>query len=403
MAPKARARGEGSIYQESSTGRWIAAFPRGYRNGRRYRERRIGSSEAEALLLLNEMRNDAGAGLQVDAERQTVAQFLHAWVEEVVKPRRRPKTYEVYASAIRLRIAPNIGPMPLKKLTGQDVQRFVNQLARTKLSPATVHQTYRVLHTALEKAREWKLLRDNPAEFVDPPAVPRQDRSVMSALQARAFLEATTGDRYHTLYLVALATSLRKGELLGLRWSDLDLEQGTLRVTHQLQRVDGVQQLVEVKTSTSRRTLAIAPSVVDALRAHKVAQAEKRLRAGGLWKAAAVKGLVFTTDVGTGLASRNVDRAFKTALSRCGECGRLEAARHPDHEYERRFPDMRWHDLRHTGASLLSAEGIPPRDLMGALGHAGIDVTMNVYAAHLPEGQRRIAATMEQLLRPVAH
>jgi integrase len=196
--------------------------------------------------------------------------------------------------------------------------------------------------------------------------------------QARAFLEAVRGDRMEALYVLALSTGLRQGELLGLTWSGLDSEAGELRVSQALQRIQGQLQFVAPKTAKSRRSVTLPEVALEALRAHRARQAEDRLFAGSGWHES---GLVFTTRRGTPLEPRNATRGFKRFLRRAG------------------LPDMRFHDLRHSFATLLLIQGASPRVVMEMLGHSQIALTMNTYSHVIPAMQREAAAKLDALLR----
>jgi len=217
----------------------------------------------------------------------------------------------------------------------------------------------------------------NVATLVDPPRSQRPDVTPLSPLQARAFLMAAQGDRLEALYSVAIALGLRQGEALGLRWADVDLDAGTLRVRHALQRIDGTLQLVEPKTKRSRRTIPMPPTVTATLRAHRVRQREERLVAGARWQE---HDLIFPSTIGTPADARNVVRRFHAILDRAG------------------LPAMRFHDLRHTCASLLLAQHIPPRVVMEILGHSNISMTLDIYSHVTPALQREAAQGMETLL-----
>jgi integrase len=169
---------------------------------------------------------------------------------------------------------------------------------------------------------------------------------------------------------------LRQGEILGLRWSDVDLEAATIRVTQALQRVNGRLDFVEPKSQSSRRTIPLPATVARALRAHRSRQLEERLAAGARWRES---DLVFTTSVGTPLDCRNVTRRFQAALEGAG------------------LPRLRFHDLRHTAASLMLAQGVPPRVVMETLGHSQISLTMNTYSHVIPALQREAADRMEAI------
>ncbi|MGH7876579.1 MAG: site-specific integrase [Candidatus Dormibacteraceae bacterium] len=240
-----------------------------------------------------------------------------------------------------------------------------------------------VLRTALGQAQRWGLVARNVAELVDGPRVERHEIRPFDPAEARAFLAAVATDRLSALYSVAFTMGLRQGEALGLRWMDVDLETGTLHVRHQLQRIDGNLQLVPLKTTRSRRTLALPESITTGLRAHRLSQLKERLLAGKTWK-----GLepsdgachVFATPIGTPLDARNVVRQFKELLRLAG------------------LREIRFHDFRHSCATLLLAQGVSARVVMETLGHSQIALTLNTYTAVVPELGREAARRMDALL-----
>lgn len=210
----------------------------------------------------------------------------------------------------------------------------------------------------------------NVATLVDAPRIRRPDIAAMTPEQARSLLAAVHGDRLEALYTVALAVGLRLGEALGVQWSAIDLENGTLTVRTALQRVNGALQLVEPKSASSRRTVVLPQVAVEALQAHRTRQLEERLLAGGRREEC---GLVFTTTEGKPLDARNVFRSFQRLLARAG------------------LPHLRLHDLRHGCATLLIAQGVHPRTIMEILGHSQISLTMNTYG-HVTHALQRDAA-----------
>lgn len=326
-------------------------------------------------------------------ERQTVAQYLAHWLHQCAKPVVRPSTFRRYGDMVRLHIAPELGAIRLSKLTPQHVQAFLNRkcgapsASRTKvgrptprgLSPRTVRHCHAVLRVALGQALRWGLVSRNVAALVSPPRVEHTEVQPFNPEEARHFLGAVQGDRLEALYTVALACGLRQGEALGLLWDDVDLDAGSLRVCHALQRVDGVLTLVEPKTARSRRNIALPALVVKALRAHRARQLQERLLAGQRWEDT---GFVFTTTIGTPLDARNVQDGFKAVLARA------------------KLRQQRFHDLRHGAASLLLAQGVQPRGVMEILGHSQIGITLNLYSHVMPELLRDAADKMDAVLAP---
>lgn len=252
----------------------------------------------------------------------------------------------------------------------------MNAKLASGLSARTVQYIHATLRRALGQALKWDLVARNVATLVDPPRVVRPEVQPLTPEAAKALLEAARGDRLSALYTVALALGLRQGELLGLRWADVDLDNGFLHVRRALQRIDGKLQLVEPKTAKSRRTIAMPAFVVAALREHRLRQGLERMFVGEGWQDAF--GLVFTTAIGTPLDEGNVRRQFKRLLAKAG------------------LPDMRFHDLRHSCASLLLAQGLSLRAIMEVLGHSQIALTANTYTHILPQMQREAADAMDR-------
>jgi len=372
-----RGHGEGSIYKRESDGLWVATVDLGYVNGKRRRKPLYGKTRREVAEKLKIALRDQQQGLPVATERQTVSQFLDRWLVEVVKPSVRPRTHQSYALHVRRDLGPTLGHHQLTKLTPAHVQAMMNAKLAQGLSPRTVQIIRSVLRRALGQALKWGLVARNVATLVDPPRAPRPEIHPLSPTQGCALLDAARGDRHEALYRVALSLGLRQGEALGLRWSDVDLEAGVLHVRQALQRVDRKLRVVPLKTKRSRRSLPLPEVLVGALHDHRDRQQQARRAAGDRWRETE---LVFTSTIGTPAEPRNVTRSFKALLTRAG------------------LPDeTRFHDLRHSCASLLVAQGVHPRVIMEILGHSQISVTMNTYAHVLPAEQRAAAAIMDRL------
>jgi integrase len=267
--------------------------------------------------------------------------------------------------------------VPLAKLNAAQVQTFLNELA-DRASPQTVRNVHAVLRRALGQAMRWGILTRNPATLVDLPAARAYDVSGLSFEAARAVLEAVRGDRLEPLVTVALATGLRQGEALALRWTDVDLEGGTLTVRYTLQRAAGIVALAEPKTRRSRRRVTLPGFAVAALRRQRDwFQAQERRVAGREWREG---GYVFTTTIGTPLHAGDVTKGFQRRLKAAG------------------LPRMRFHDLRHGAATLMLAQGVHPRVVMETLGHSTIAVTMNIYSHVVPALQREAADRLDAAL-----
>jgi len=307
----------------------------------------------------------------------TLAEYLEYWLYQSVKPRVRPLTFAGYSVNVRKHLVPALGKIRLDRLTPQHVQGMINARLEAGFSPKTVAYAHQVLRTALELAKRWDLIDRNVASMVDPPRRERPKIHPMDPNQARAFLDSIRGHRLEALFSVALSMGLRQGESLGLRWTDVDLPAGSLTVRNQLQRIDGRLTLVEPKTERSHRTIAIPRSVIDSLRDHEARQLAEKLWAGSKW---VDSGLVFTNRSGGPLQARRVIEEFHKALGAAG------------------MERIRFHDLRHSCATLLLVQGVSPRVVMEILGHSEIAMTMDTYSHVVPELQREAANKMDGLL-----
>jgi integrase len=342
-------------------------------------------SEAQEKLL--KARSDQSRGLPVAIEKQSVREFLDRWLEESVKPTVRPSTYQVYHLHIRLHLGPSLGKLEVAKLSAPQVQSFINARLKSGLSPSTVRLSLDILRHALDQAMKWDLVSRNVAKLVDAPRMQRREMTALDQAQARCFLDAASGERLEALYSVALSMGLREGEALALRWSDIDFERRQLSICQTLQRMGGKRfgesgksKLVfqEPKTDRSRRTLHLPETIVLALRRHRTAQLHERLLAGSRW---CDHGLVFPNTIGNPLEPRDAVADFKRILAKAG----LPAC-------------IRFHDLRHSAASLLLAQGVQLRAIMELLGHSSIALTANTYSHILPSVMQDMAEKMDAVL-----
>ena len=372
--PSRRGHGEGSISQRKSDGLWTARVDLGIVNGKR--KQIYGKTRKEVAEKLKGLLRDQQQGLPIAVERQTLAQFLNRWLTEKVEPSRRPNTIESYRNVIRLHITPEIGHIQIAKLTPQDVERLINRVRAKGLAPRMQQYTRAVLRAALNQALKWGLVARNVVTLTDAPRVERFIMHPLTPVQAQRLLDAARGDKYEALYATALWLGLRRGEVLGLRWEDIDFEGRTLRVEMaQIMTEDGLE-LAPPKTENSRRTLPLPAALVPILKAHRVRQLEEQLKTGGRWQA---HGLVFCTSNGTPISPRNLVRDFKAFLQRA------------------ELPDIRFHDLRHSCASLLAAQGVPVRVAMDILGHTNIATTQNIYTHVFDDAKRQAADAMDKL------
>ena len=369
--PPSRGR---TVAAEQPIVRLLQGHPRGVepqgllaRTRSRVRDRLHGTLEAEF------------PGSSTTSENMALGVFLEEWLTDVVRLSVRPRTYVSYRYIVRIHLAPSLGQRPLAALSPADVQAFLNAKSAAGLSPRTVAYLRGVLRQALGHAEQMDLVGRNVARLARPPRIPHRPVSPLTVEQARIFLAAIRGDRLEALYLVALGCGLRQGEILGLRWPDIDLDASTLTVRHALARIEGELVLVEPKSATSRRVVPLPALVRDALAAHRLRQAQEHLplrpEPGDVFA-----GLVFTTTFGTPLDGISVTRRFQRILRAAG------------------LPHQRFHDLRHACASLLLAQGVPARVVMETLGHSEISLTLNTYSHVLPSLGREAALRMDEVL-----
>jgi integrase len=336
-------------------------------------------------------------GIPVASAVWTVAEYLNYWLHDVVLQERRPKTYQGYEGVVRLHLIPGIGKKRLDRLTAQDVRVFLTGIrqecqcckngwdavlsqprccalpggrcCQSRLSPRMVQSVHAVLRNALECAVREEVIPRNAAKLVKVATPKYSVNRGLTAAQARAVLASAGGQRLGALYVLALFLGLRRGELLGLRWDDIDLDGGTLEVVQTLQRVGGALRLVPPKTPDSRRTVPLPALCVDVLREHKRRQFQER---AGAWPDWEDHGLVFPSRRGTPMEPDNLRRSWSVIRAEAG------------------LPAVRFHDLRHTCVTLLLDLGVPPHVVREIVGHSAIEVTMTIYA-HVSLDEKRKA------------
>ena len=249
------------------------------------------------------------------------------------------------------------------------------------LSPRTVQYHHAILRSAFGQAVKWGTIFRNVAKLVDSPRVDRKEVEPLAMDEVPRLLEAARGERLSAVYVLALATGMRQGEIPGLRWDDLDLNEGSLRVRFTLQRIDGKFQLVEPKSRSSRRSFDLPQTAVTVLRKHRVPQLEERLPAGQKWED---WNLVFPTQRGMPMEASNLIRSFHRLLAKA------------------RIRRTNFHNIRHTATSLWGAQGVHPRVIMELLGHSQFGLTMNTYAHIMPPLRREAAERVDLFLAGLA-
>lgn len=368
-----RGHGEGTIYRRADE-RWVAQLS--LEDGQR--KTLYGRTRQEVVRRLAQAQRDLQLGLPLADERQTLAQYLEGWLETIA-PTLRPDTVQRHREYVELHIVPGLGRHKLARLTPQQVQAFYADRLATGLASTTVNHMHATLHKALESAVRLGIIPRNVSDLVEVPRVRESQMHVLSREEARRLLDAVSGHRLEALFALALATGMRQGELLALHWREVDLEDGVLRVRATLKRNKrtGEWLFAEPKTRRSRRQIALAGEIVATLRQHRMRQAEERLRAGSAWQD---MDLVFCSPVGEPLSARGVVRQLEKVLARAG------------------VSRIRFHDLRHTAATLLLAARVNPKIVSEMLGHASISITLDIYSHVLPDMQQDAASVMGAVL-----
>ena len=372
-----RVNGEGTVARKPrADGQWVARYTVVEEDGSVRRPVLYAKTRAEVSRKLRDALAARDRGERRPG-KQTVADYLATW-HDGTRPQLRPQTWQRQGEHVRLHLVPTVGRFPMHKLAPVDVQRAYAQLLERGLSAATVRRTHAVLHRALGQAVRWRLLAANVADMVDPPRVSRAEMAAFSPVDARRFVAAVRGDRLEALYVVALTTGLRQGELLALRWAEVDLDAAWLQVTGSLVRDRGELGIAETKTARSRRRVELAAIAVDALRAHKLAQLEQRVALANVWQD---RGLVFASETGGFIGKSTIQKHFPRLLAAAG------------------LPRIRFHDLRHTAATLMLGRGVHPKVAADMLGHSTIAVTLDLYSHVTPTMQREAVAAFDDLLQ----
>ena len=378
----------GSIRQRSK-GTWELTIDMGNdANGKRRRKFvTVNGTKGVAQKRLRELLTSLDTGMPMDTTKLTLAEFLERWMRDYVATNTAPSTGDGYGFIVRCHLIPKIGSHQLKKLQPAHLQEYyAKALAQGRrdgkggLSARTVQHHHRVLSEALSHAVKWGLLARNVATAADPPKPSRTEIAFLSQEDVERMLDVAEGTPTYILIFTALYSGLRRGELLGLRWCDVDLLMATISVTQSLQRLYGGEfSIREPKSPRSRRLVPMPPSLAILLRQHREQQEQQRILLGSILEEA---DLVFAHPDGSPLDPSTVSHTFGKIARKAG------------------LSNIRFHDLRHAHASLMLRTGADPKVISERLGHSSIAITMDIYAHILPGLQEEAVIRFEEALRP---
>jgi integrase len=375
----------GQLIQRTK-GSWTIVLYLGRDEGgnKRYRQHTIQGSKKDAEKERTRLLHALNTGTYLEPSRQRTGDYLHAWLRDYARTHVAASTFEGYEKIVRLHLLPALGHIPLTRLGPQDIKAYYAQAQESGrrsgkggLSPTTVLQHHRVLSEALKHAVEEGLLVNNPATRVRPPRKARHEMPVLDEPQLAKLLELVRGSRLCIPVLLAIATGLRRGEILALRWRNVDLKAGTLAVRQALESTRDGLSFKQPKTQKSRRLVPLPPFAVEALREHRKRQAEERLRIGPAYKD---HDLVCAAPDGRPWDPDSFSPAFAKFVRRSG------------------LPPIRFHDLRHSHATLLLKHGIHPKVVSERLGHSTVGLTLDTYSHVLPGLQEQATRILEEAI-----
>ena len=382
--PKKRANGEGNI-RKRKDGRWEGRSTAGHdpTSGKPIYKNVLGKTQAEVKEKLKRAIEETRGLDIVKAGQYTLGQWMDVWFENYAKLKVRPSSHQTYKGYINNHIKPYVGNIPLSKLTSLDLQKLYKMLltegridrieAKNQpkgLSAKTVRNINQIISSALTLAKEQKLLSSNPADACALPKVEHREMKTLPVEQLTSFLREAKETGVYEMYYIELATGLRRGELLGLKWQDIDMVNGTIRVQRQVARIDGEIVEAPLKTKNSYRNVSIGPDAIEVLKEQKKKVGDSEY--------------VFPSPNGGPISPDSVLNMLHRVLERAG------------------LPKIRFHDLRHTFATLALQNGVDIKTVSGMLGHFSAGFTLDTYAHVTTSAQREAANTMGTVLAGAA-
>jgi integrase len=368
---KRRGNQEGTIYQRTN-GKWRAQISI---QGKRLSH--TAETRKEAQKWVREIKNGMERGLTHEGATITFGEWLDEWL--VSKEHHVTiQTHSYYSQIVRDYIKPVLGRIRLRELNARQIQRFYNQKVSEGVGLRTVQKSHTIIHASLNSARKFGMIPYNPDDATNPPKPKPKPMKFLNQEQIKILLKVSqeTNDRYYPLYYLALVTGMREGELLALKWEDIDLEKGILNVKFNLKRIPGGGlQIGKPKTESSIRTIKLGKSTIEVLRSQKKKLEEEKEKE--YWQD---EGFVFPSSIGTAVDPSNLIKQFRKLLKEAG------------------LPRIRFHDLRHTAASLMLNNGVDVLVASQRLGHAQPSITLDVYGHLMPSMQNEVASLLDKII-----
>ncbi len=345
----------------------------------------VKGNRRDAQKELTRLLRDIDTGEYSDPANLTLGAYLEKWLSDYARPTVSEKTYERYAEIIHNDIIPNLGHLLLGKIRPLDIQHYYSGAlvsgrkdGKGGLSPRTVLHYHRILREALQQAVKWQLIGRNPSDSVEPPRPRHMEMKVLDNTQVITLLESTKGHRFYLPVLLAVCTGLRRGEILALKWSDIDFGKSALMVKRSLQETKTGIAFKDTKTARSRRTVSLSQLELDALMLEKKKQDELKEILGAVYQN---NELVCAQDDGRPIIPRCLTAAFEHLLVKAG------------------LPKIRFHDLRHTHATILLSQNVHPKVVSERLGHSTVGITLDTYSHVLPNMQEEAARKFHDALQ----
>lgn len=367
-----RGHHEGCVYYEPERDRWVAEITIETGQRKKYRTK----TKQEAIRKKNEILRELEQGVLATGPQRKLGPYLEDWLENVHKSTLKVSAYVKYQKNIKYILMDRLGEVWLQKLTPDQVQRFYKRLSEKELSTKTVNTVHGVLHLALENAVRWGYVARNVCDLVTPPRIVTKEAVFLTVEQAHALLECVQEHRLEALFMLIMVTGMRRGEVLALRWSDIDLKRQYLHVLHTVDYIPKYGYIEDTpKSKAGKRKIALPSFMVEMLEEHKRTLEMVRENAGEAWEE---NDLVFPGLKGGYFNPNYLLRVFKKILRRA------------------RLADMRLHDLRHSTVTILLAKGVHIKVVSELLGHSDIVITLRTYGHLLPSMQSDVVTAWEE-------